>query len=172
MAGHNRHLRGETNEVLGNVHGNVVVEAGDLMFKDTIDGVRGAGVADDSYVYPFNLAVNSASAGTQIINAIYTQFCGVAMEGSPSGTTEAITVATSGVFRYPNYTVAGVTIGSLVSAVSPFSSASGVSEQTVAITGADASCTAYLGYCVKTESGASFIDLQIRTAYGPGGLAS
>jgi len=172
MAAQNRHLRGEREEVLSPVHGNVVVEAGDLMFLDNSDGVRGASTSADNYAYPFSSAVNAASKETGIINALYTQFLGVAMESSPSGTTENISVATNGVFRYPLYRNAGTTIGATVSSVSMFTSGTGVSDQTVFLGTSAPGSTALLGYIVKTESGASFVDFQIRTAFGSSGLAT
>lgn len=177
MAAQNRHLRGDREEVLAPVHGNVVVEAGDLMFLNTVNGLVGAetvggGIAADNYAYPFNKAVNAATALTGIQYAIYTNFLGVAMESSPSGTTENISVATNGVFRYPIYRNGAVTIGSLISAVSNQASNVGVSSQTVYIAATAPGTTAYLGYIVKTESGASFVDFQIRTAFGSSGLAT
>ena len=85
MTAYNRHIRGETEDTLVKVHGNTVVEAGDLMFKDVTGGARGASQTADSYGYPFDLAVNSASPGTGILYEIYTYFLGVAMESSPDG---------------------------------------------------------------------------------------
>ena len=170
MAGHNRHLRGEQGTIIADVHGNTTVEPGDLMFIDATSGVRGASATADNYVYPFNLAVNSASPGTGIEYGIYNNFAGVAMEGSAAGVTEKITIATEGVFRLPLYAVTGTTIGALVSSVSTQSSASGVSKDAVIVYGHTRATTAYLGYVVKTESGASFVDFEIRTKFT--GLAS
>ena len=170
MAKENRHLRDETNEILVPIKGNVEVDPGDFMFNNGTAGSIGVGNSVDGYAYPFDSAVNTASPATGIINAIYTNFIGVALTGSESGVSNNITVATAGVFRYPLYSAAGVTIGALVSSVSTNSSAKGASPQHVAITGAAIATTAYLGYVVKTESGASFVDIDIRTSYT--GLAS
>ena len=170
MTEHNRYLRGDMNEILAPVHGNTIVEAGDFMFRNDVGGSIGAGVSADEYAYPFNLAKNSASPLTGIAYAIYTNFLGVATESSPSGVTEDIVIATGGIFRYPNYSLSAVTIGALVSSVSTPASNLGVSAQAVAIAGVARATTAYLGYIVKTESGASFVDLEIRTIYN--GLAS
>ena len=172
MTAYNRHIRGETEDMLVKVHGNTVVEAGDFMFKDVTGGARGASQTADSYGYPFDLAVNSASPGTGIIAEVYTYFLGIAMESSPDGVTESISVATNGVFSYPMYSSSATTIGALVSAVSPATSSAGVSEQTVANVGAGKATTAYLGYTVLTQSATSYVDFQIRTAFGSGGLAT
>lgn len=172
MAGQNRWIRGEREEYLADVHGNVTVEAGDFMFIDKDDGARGASVTADNYAYPFNKAANGASLATGIIAALYTQFAGVAMEGSPSGTTNKISIGTAGIYRYPLYRNGAVTVGATVSSVSVFTSGTGVSNQTVFQSTSAPGCTALLGYIVKTESGASFVDFQIRTAYGSGGLAT
>lgn len=172
MAGYNRHLRGDSNEMLVKIHGNIVVNAGDLMFLDRTNGGRGAGEAADYYAYPFNYALNATTIAMGIASILYNHFAGVAMDGSESGTTEDISVATNGVFRYPVYREGAVTIGALVSAVSSFTSGTGVSPQTVYMANSAPGSTAYLGYCVKTQSGASYVDFQIRTAYGAGGLAT
>lgn len=173
MAAHNRHIRGETNQVLVDIHGNIVVEAGDLMFRNNIAGLVGTGVAGgaiaaDNYAYPFNLARNSASETCTILAGVHTNFLGVAMESSKSGVTEKISIATAGVFQYPMYLTSGVTVGGKVSAVSTFADAAnqGVSKQTVYNIATTPGSTAYLGYIVKTESGASYVSFQIRTAFG------
>ncbi len=170
MGAFNRHIRGETEDVLGKVHGNVVVEAGDFMFKDDTTGVRGtgAGGAANYYAYPFNLATNAASLGTGVYGNMITSFLGVAMESSPSGVTESITIATDGVFSYPMVHTSATTIGALISTVSGTLSAVGVSSQAVANLGDGQATTAYLGYTVKTQSATSYVDFQIRTAYNTG----
>jgi len=172
MAAHNRHIRGEREEVLASIKGSTVVEAGDLMFLNNSDGVVGASSSADNYAYPFSSAANSASVATGIIEALYTQFLGVAMESSPSGTTENISIATDGVFKYPLYRIGAVTIGATVSSVSVLTSGTGVSDQVVFQSTTAPGSTALLGYIVKTESGASFVDFQIRTAFGSSGLAT
>jgi len=158
--------------MLVKIHGNITVNAGDLMFLDRTNGGRGAGVAADYYGYPFNYALNATTITMGIASILYNHFAGVAMDGSISGTTEDISVATNGVFRYPVYRDGAVTIGALVSAVSSLTSGTGVSPQTVFMSATAPGSTAYLGYCVKTQSGASYVDFQIRTAYGAGGLAT
>jgi len=172
MTAQNRHLRGDMEEVLASVHGSTVVEAGDLMFQDKTSGVRGASEDADNYAYPFSYAANSATPGTGIQYGLYQNFLGVAMESSQSGVTEKISIAKAGVFRYPLYRNGAVTVGALISAVSTLTAGTGVSNQAVFMSATAPGSTAYLGYVVKTESGASFVDFQIRTASGPNGLAS
>ncbi len=174
MGAFNRHIRGETEDVLGKVHGNVVVEAGDFMFKDSdaigagAGGVRGAGITNDYYIYPFNKATNAASLGTGVYGNMILSFLGIAMESSPSGVTESITIATDGVFSYPMVHTSATTIGALISTVSGTLSAVGVSSQAVANLGDGQATTAYLGYTVQTQSATSYVDFQIRTAYNTG----
>lgn len=160
----NRHLRGNTSDILQPVRGVIVVEQGDLMYRN--ENVS-------NYAFPLDECKDS-TAGTAYENTIYTNFIGVAMEASPAGVTENITIATEGVFRYPIVAeVSAVTVGSLVSAVSPASSGGGGSPQHVANNATQSAwgTTAYFGHCVKTESGASFIDFEIKTLTGKG-LAS
>ncbi len=174
MGAYNRHIRGETEDVLGKIHGNVEVEAGDFMFRDAValgageGGVRGVGIDADYYVYPFNKATNTASLATGVYGSMILTFLGIAMESSPSGVTESITVATNGVFSYPMVHTSAVTIGALISTVSGTLSAVGVSSQAVANLGDSQATTAYLGYTVKTQSATSYVDFQIRTAYNTG----
>jgi len=177
MAGRNRHLKGDINPIISPVHSYHVVQAGDFMALNNTDYMTGVAEAADNYAVPFSeLNMDSTHHVATQSQFVYAQFLGVAMEDSPAGVTENITIATTGVFRYPIHPIVApgaVTIGSKVSAVSSTLTGNGVSAQTV-IHGTDAArmCTAYLGYIVKTESGASFVDFALRTAYGPGGLAS
>jgi len=87
------------------------------------------------------------------------------MEGSPDGVTHNISVATAGVFRYPLYSIGAVTVGYQVSSVSTRVSTLGVSSQAVCIIGATLATTAFLGTVVKTESGASHVDFELKTMY-------
>ena len=176
MSGKNRHLKGDINPIIAPVHSFHAVEAGDLMVLSATPGLTGAGSTADNYAIPFDYTTMEAASVEASHQARYYYFLGVAMEDSPSGVTENITIAQSGVFRYPlheSFIGAAVTIGAYVSAVSN-SIGAGASAQNVAIgsfaTGS-VGTTAYLGYIMKTESGASFVDFQLRTAYGPGGLA-
>jgi len=177
MASQNRHLKEDINSIIAPVHSYHTVEAGDFMVLNNVGGLGGVGVAADNYAWPFDYClIAAASAHTGSAHAIYTSFLGVAMEASPSGVTENITIATTGVFRYPvhsSLTGGAVTIGSTVHAVSN-SLAAGVSPQTISHGSSVAgiiSSTAILGFIVKTESGASFVDFRIHTAFGPSGLA-
>ena len=167
MAGYNRHLR-EDPEVIGaRVRGNVEVECGDLMYWNP----------NDYYAEPFTKVI-SATRGDTISGIIKLNFLGVALEGSPSGSTESIGVAPAGVMRFPlSHAPSAVTVGALVCAVSPaIGGSAGVSDQYVSVTPPNASVfngtTGYLGYVVKTESGASYVDFQMRSTFGPGGIVT
>ncbi len=169
MTALNRHIRGKTNEFLGNIKGSDIVEAGDFMFRnDQVDGMRAANTQKEAYVLPFNLAVNSTSSQSSIMHQLFLDFVGVAMESSPNDVTEAISIASSGVFSYPlsNATGSGVTVGALISAVSPSATGTGVSKQAVVNTTTQPGTTCYLGRCTKTESGASYVDFAIHTVMG------
>jgi len=169
MAAQNRHLSGESRIVLGKVFGDTVIEAGDLLILNNQDGTCGNSVTTlrqaDNYVFPLDM-VMSATAASEWDDVVSTQFIGFAVESSAGGTTEDISVATAGTVRYPLLTMSAVTIGSKMSAASPAGGAAagnGTSRQTVVNenTQSTIGSTAYLGYCVKTESGASFVDFEI-----------
>lgn len=173
MTAFNRLLRGNQNTILAAIRGNVVVEAGDFMVHNNTAGMISAGgtaadgLAADAYVYPFNMVENGSSSHTTIMNLVYTNFLGVALESSPSGVTEQITVAVDGVVQYPMVAgIGGVTVGALVSATS---SATGTPPSAQLVSRVNDATylgsTAYLGRIVKTESGASFVQFEIGTIY-------
>lgn len=167
----NRHVRGNTNDILMEVRGAVVVKAGDMMFVADSTSDVGVSWTFDNRAWPFSYATSPTSA-TQRMITCHDGFLGVAMKSSKSGVTEKITIATQGVFRMDLYKRAGVTVGGLVVAVSPYiavAASTGVSPQTV-WQGTSASLsapgsTSYLGYCSKTESGATTVDFEIRTIF-------
>jgi hypothetical protein len=164
------------------------VEAGDLMLlafetAAALSQVQkfSGGVASKSgatgYAYPM-------SAGSTVANATnpaYTGFIGVALDDSPksAGTTDVISVATAGVFRFPVAGgVGGVTVGQLaqnciIPVLSDFDS-NPTEAYTVRVAstkggGGDSGCS--IGYVVKTETGTpSNVDVQIRTVLGPSGI--
>lgn len=173
MAKHNRHLREETNEIIAPIHGNIVVDAGDLMFLDSKSGVSLTGYTADNYALPFSSAVimNDTTSVAVVFRELENYFLGIAMESSPDGVTENISVATTGVFKMPMPGDSGVTIASLVSAVSPASttlSASVVAGE--ASSGYSAECL--LGYVKRSASSpVTHVEFEIRTKYN-GGVAT
>jgi hypothetical protein len=178
MAGVNRHVREDTEDILAPVNGNVEVEVSDFLLLNNTDGTVGQTnsllLGANNYVFPFSYA-KSTTGGSFIDNVLSTQFIGIAMTASPLGVTNNITVATAGVFRYPlPGDTSAVTEGAKIGAVSPAanvaSTKSGVSNQFVInhATQSGRGTTAYLGYCTKTDSGASFVDFRISTAFNGG----
>lgn len=159
MSGHNRYLRGNIMEVLAPVRGKHTIEAGDFCYYDS---------GDSNYCTSF--AQNKTAGVTRV--DLFDYFAGVAMEGSPSGTTNNITVATAGVFRYPLIYDSAVTIGSVVSATSTTAGV-GTTAQLVSNSIAEAAggCTVPLGVIIKTNTSAvSFVDFQLRTMAGMGAV--
>lgn len=172
MAGNVRNLRGNTKQIRATVPGSVVVEAGDLVGLNYVDGYYGAGgVANlnqaNGYIYPLGYC-RPATGGSGMDIAIAESFAGVALTGSASGSTDEVVVGVDGIARYPIIIgPSAVTIGARVSAVSG-TPLTGTSNQTVAVN-ADRTpahstgTTGYLGTVVKTESGASFVDFTLWT---------
>lgn len=117
----NRHVRGDTNEAIIDVHGNTRIKKGELVFVNDVTGgiVNGTGggkLTVDNYGFPAQCLRGVTSAG------FYMMLLGVAMNESASGTTNKIRVATTGIFRFPiqkaagqavkpGYTVSATTIG-------------------------------------------------------------
>lgn len=100
--GTDRHLRGDTNEVMGAVEGNVVIKQGDLVILATTIGAAQQGSATYK-AYP--------ASWCKGVTPTYwaSSFAGVAMNSSKSGVTEDIAIATTGIFRFPVSTTAGQT---------------------------------------------------------------
>ena len=178
MSANHRYLKGSINPIIAPVNGNIVIYAGDLVCRNGYRGMMGSGVTADFTTYPFNLINTVGASVVAQASHMAQNFLGVAMESSPSGVTENITIATSGVFRYPVHdTIVGgaVTVGALISAVSNSSITAGAgpsAQHVIHGTAGGNMSTCYLGYIIKTESGASFVDFQLRTTFGAGGLAS
>ena len=164
MAKVQRHLRGNTNEVEINVHGNVVIEKGDLVSVMNQNALwktaQSAITTADYYGYPVSFLGG-------VTDGYYdNSFLGVAMKGSISGTTEKIPVATAGVFRFPLKAQTGVTIGQLVAGAT-LAATTAYDQQVESKTKAELTASYYcvLGLCVKTEAAASNVDFQLVTRY-------
>jgi len=180
MAGHNRYLYGETNQVKVPVHGNVAVEPGDFICLAGATQVAGNfSCAADYYAYPVSAVTGpeacSGTGASKATSVIKSWFLGVALDGSPNGVTNYISVAQSGFFRYPISPVnatTGVTIGAKITAVTPASEISGGSPQWISVE-KHGGTTAYFGYCtVDKAGGCSYVDFSLRGRFGPGGLVT
>ena len=176
MAGQNRHLRGDMNEIKIPVHSDVTVEPGDFLVIGGVVTVDQSGRAADYYAYPFSSVSGAVLKGgvSNSLNVCKQWFVGVAMSGSASGVTDDINVATDGIFRYPynnaGTVTAGTTIGYKVSAVTAPAKAlgAGVSAQAVSLQLLGGT-SAYVGYVAENHvGGTSFVDFRIHTKYGLG----
>jgi len=84
------------------IHGNVVVDRGDLLFLDSDNKLRNRGVSvADHYAYPFGKISGTTLTLASNITLAKTHFIGVATSPSDSGVTEQIGVYAGGLFRYP-----------------------------------------------------------------------
>ncbi|HDZ15651.1 hypothetical protein LCGC14_0570300 [marine sediment metagenome] len=159
MAGQNRHLSGDSGDVLIPTRGKTVIEAGDFCWTHP---------NDSNYLLPFNLFTDSSTTGAGMSDVVE-NFMGIAKMGSPSGVTENVTVMTKGVFRFPLGHPQAVTVGAAVSGVSPHAVGSGASNQFVeaqVVGDLTIGTTVYLGTIVKTETSAvSFVDFSLRTRF-------
>lgn len=167
MAKVQRHLRGETNEVECVVHGHNVVEKGDIVwtYKISTFGCKTGSPGGNAQTADWYTQSVSDLAGS---TPVYydAQLAGIAMKGSIAGVTESIPVATSGVFRYPLGATTGVTIGQLVCGTT--SAAATNYDQTVVSKASSELTDEYfcvLGYCVKTEAGATNVDFNLITRF-------
>jgi hypothetical protein len=109
MADNMRWRYGDTNPVVAPVDSATVIEIGDLVYLDTDDAkpagydANGDGTGD---LWNTNLATTQ--------EAFHDKFLGVAMQRSRAGDTEAIRVATTGVFEF-DCVSATYELGTLVS---------------------------------------------------------
>lgn len=120
-----------------------------------------------SYAYPYSAGCTTADSTWSSATC---PFLGVAMDDSPSGSTDAISVATGGVFEFPLVAKAGVTLGQPVNAVRPtgFSRTSRTSGAYQVYMNSGGGVT--IGYCVSTLASANSIRVQLRTKFGIGGI--
>jgi len=173
--GWNRHVFGDTDEVKVTVRETVTVTPGDLMFicnntGQVTNSLGGASAAADYFAYPW---AAGREASTLISgNSPAKGFIGVAMDDSPNSSTDIISVATKGVFRFPLVNLSVVTIGAVVSGVSP-SGFSATASTTASYTVSTGFSSGSIGYVVLTQTAASattqnFIDFRIRTLLGDG----
>jgi hypothetical protein len=184
----NRHLYGDTMPVQVVVPDCIRVEQGDLMVlaietAAALSQVQkfSGGVASKSGATGYAYPMMAGSTVANETNPAYTGFIGVALDDSPksAGTTDTISVATAGVFRFPVAGgVGGVTVGQLAqNSIAPaLSNFDGTPTENytvrVASTGGGGGASGCsIGYVVKTETGTpSNVDVQIRTLLGPGGI--
>lgn len=93
---------GKGNQCEVDVHGNVEIDKGDLLFLDRADGLRSKGISTaDYYAYPFSKISGAtvALASNRVLAS--DNFLGVAAWHSDSGVTEKITAHIDGLFKYP-----------------------------------------------------------------------
>jgi len=176
MAGQNRYLRGETNEAKAPVHGNVAVNPGDFIILGGVTKTFCNSYVSSADLYAYPLSSVTHLSTKSVVGAIRLWFLGVAMNGSPLGVTNFISVAQTGFFRYPLYnptaSVYGTTVGLKISCVTPTGVNSGVSTQHVRMQ-LHGSTSAYLGYCAQDQAGgASSVIFAVRGKYAPGGVAT
>jgi len=163
MASENRHLRGATNEIEVLIHGNVVVEKGeDIFLAQTATCIVGA--AHDHYGYPASYLAGVTGAYSE------TNFIGIAMKGSVSGTTEAIPVATTGIFRKQiklgtSATSQAVKVGMTVAGSTIGASGVSLSGTTVSVGTSSDHTYAKIGKCVKSENAATHVDFMLMSRF-------
>ena len=156
MATKNRHIRGATKDIQLPVHGNVVVEKGDLIIENNTASSVSSHTTADGYGFP----VSSLQHGSPTYYA--NQFAGVAMTGSVSGVTNNIWVATAGQFRFPLQATAGVTTGVIVSGAT---TAANLNTDQEVVCEKNSGASSVIGRCVKTEAAATNCDFTLLTRY-------
>lgn len=158
MSKNQRHLYGDLKDVDVPILATTVVEKGDLMFIMKTDSTITDVTTANGTGYP--------ASSLQAVTATYyaDQFAGVAMKGSVSGVTENVPVATAGVFRFPLPASADVAVGEIVSGAT---SAAKVAYDQMAITKTTATkiVGTTIGKCIKTETDAENVDVQIITRF-------
>jgi len=154
----NRHLRGETNEVQVYVDGNVVINQGDLIIIEAVDGSGQQG--------NINYAGFPASWCKGCTHSYFGHsFVGIAMNSSPSGTTGNIAVATTGIFRFPVSAANGQTVstGYIVSGATYGASGTSVFSQKITPQSAANTSRALprIGMVVRGQKATTTVDFQL-----------
>jgi len=158
MSKNQRYLYGDVKDVKVPIHGNVVVEKGDLMFIMKTDSTIVDVTTADNYGYP--------ASSLQDVTTVYyaDQFAGVANNGSVAGVTEEIQVATGGVWRFPLATAKDVVVGAIVSGTT--SAAKVADDQQVNTkTTATKIIGTTIGKCIRTEASAANVDVELITRF-------
>jgi len=156
-----KHLRGDTQEIKGKVHGNDVINKGEFIFLGRGNAIVGG--TGDSYVYPVYPKLNGTSP------AYFEQnFLGVSMKGSISGTTEDIPIATAGIFRAQVKLGTSATsmfskVGLTVAASTIFTGGVSISNTTVSIGHGGDHDSCRVGRAVKHEPSATHVDFMLMT---------
>lgn len=155
----NRHIRGETNEIMLRKKGSIQINTGDLIFIDAVTNATCTAAAASFLAFPASHAASNAPLKFELC------FAGVAMSGSPSGVTEDIPVATTGIFRFPVSTSLGKACspGFIVSGASYGASGTSVFSQKCNL--GPTMSLGRIGYCVRAEGAATEVDVSILTKF-------
>jgi len=146
------------------IHGNVEVSKGDLIFLDRVDGLRDQGSSElTNYGFPFSYV--SGSTNTLLSNSSLAKdnFLGVAGWHSDSGVTERITVYTSGLFKYP---LKNSRVAKLMYMVTPTGLGSGtvLSDQQITV---ESSSTSNIGILADYGSFKGSVKFVLKTIIHP-----
>jgi hypothetical protein len=102
MADVNRHIKWDPIAIIVDIRGSTVVEKGDLMFLDRTDGLRNGGASTANHsAYPFSSIGGATKTLASNQDLAAENFLGVSMYTSDSGVTEYLSVATSGLHKFP-----------------------------------------------------------------------
>jgi hypothetical protein len=151
MANTMRWRYGDTAPVMLPVDASTVIEIGDMVFLDTDDAKPASALSDQ---------------GTEAANQqlFHTKFAGVAMQASASGETNAIRVATTGVFEFDCLS-ATLEVGDLLSSDENVAGTALLNQTVVKVTGT----TAAVGRCAKRLNPAGtrvLVDVVSSVMYG------
>lgn len=142
------------------VRGSTVIEKGDLLFFDEVNGLRNNGSSTaNSTAYPFETLGGSTKTLASNQELAADNFLGVALYNSRAGVTEPLAIATSAHFKFPlksprTYRVSEV--------VMPSGSGTTLYNQKVEMW---ASGSTYpLGYSVKGVTRGTSVTFLLRTA--------
>lgn len=84
------------------VYGNVEIDRGDLLFLDSVNGLRTRGTSTASFrAFPFSKVSGSTLSLSSNVELAATNFLGVAAWHSDNGVTEELGVWTHGLFEFP-----------------------------------------------------------------------
>ena len=102
MADVYRHIRGSMWTLAVEIRGSTVIDKGDLLFLDRVNGLRNNGNSTaDNTAYSFRTIGGSTKTLASNQDLAADNFLGVALYDTDSGVTETLAVATSGHFKFP-----------------------------------------------------------------------
>ncbi|MBW8001753.1 MAG: hypothetical protein FVQ80_06985 [Planctomycetes bacterium] len=152
---------GRNRQCIIDIHGNIEVSKGDLLFVDKSNGLRSQGASTaDWYGYPFSKLSGSTVTLASNRNLAATNFLGVAAWHSDSGVTEKLAVHVGGLFLFGLKNVRTLKVGQQV-----IPAGSGVTLYNQKVTTSVSGSSDHVGLVARGGSFQSVVEFSLLTLF-------